>query len=129
MNILLVEDSATQAALTINDLKQVSNKIAVEHVSSAKAALQPALLGKFDLVILDVTLPDGSGVEICRTLKSNASTRAVPVVLFSAESLTNLRKEAYEAGAEYCITKGTTGGMSLNLLVSTIYRRLARSVA
>lgn len=127
MKILLVEDSPTQAALTTQDLKQISPSIQIEHAPTKREALMATLLRKFDLVVLDVTLPDGSGLEVCRSLKDNENTKNVPIVMFSAERLSDLRRDAYAAGADYCVTKGDTGGMTLGLLVSTIYRRVSRS--
>lgn len=127
MKILLVEDSTTQAILTIGELQQISPSINVEHVITKREALSAVLLRKFDLIVLDVSLPDGSGLEVCHHLKSSESTRSVPVVMYSAESLLNLRREAYAAGAEYCVTKGNTGDTTLNLLVTTILRRASRS--
>ncbi len=41
-----------------------------------------------DLVILDVMLPDGNGLEICHALKNDDSTRHIPVVLMSANTVT-----------------------------------------
>ena len=126
MKILLVEDSPTQAALTKNDITQISPVISVEHALTVREAKGATLLRKFDLIILDVNLPDGNGLDICRNLKTNEVTRQVPVVLFSAERFSDLRHSAYEAGADYCVTKGDTGGMTLNLIVNTIFRRLSR---
>ncbi len=127
MKILLVEDSPTQAAMTSQELSQISNSIKIEQAATVREANMATLLRRFDLIILDVSLPDGNGLEVCRALKSNETTQAVPVVLFSAEKLSDLRRDAYSAGADYCITKGDTGGMSLCLLVGTLFRRAARS--
>ena len=127
MKILLVEDSPTQAALTVSDLKQISPSITIELAGSINEAVNASLLRKFDLMVLDVSLPDGSGLELCRDLKNNDNTKTIPVVLFSAERLSDLRRDAYAAGADYCVTKGDTGGMTLNLLVSTIFRRASRT--
>ncbi len=126
MNILLVEDSPTQAALTTQELQQIHASISIERATTVREGMVATLLRKFDLIILDVTLPDGSGLEVCRTLKGSESTQRIPVVLFSAEKLSELRRDAYAAGADYCITKGDTGGMTLSLLVSTIFRRASR---
>jgi DNA-binding response OmpR family regulator len=127
MKILLVEDSPTQAALTTQELSQINSAIDIERAMTVREATMATLLRKFDLIILDVSLPDGNGLDVCRTLKGNESTQRVPIVLFSAERLSDLRRDAYAAGADYCITKGDTGGMTLSLLVSTIFRRASRS--
>ncbi len=39
-----------------------------------------------DLVILDVMLPDGNGIEICRTLKTAPKTAAIPIIIMSAHA-------------------------------------------
>ncbi len=129
MHILLVEDSPTQAALTTRDLQNLSSQLKVEHVTLLHEALSLALHRRFDLIVLDVTLPDGNGLELCRTLKANETTRRTPVVMFSAERLSDLRRDSYDAGAEYCVSKGATGDTTLNLIVSTLLRRATRSRA
>lgn len=39
-----------------------------------------------DLFLLDIMLPDGNGVDLCRELKKNAETKKIPVVLMSAHA-------------------------------------------
>ncbi|WP_316814834.1 response regulator [Pedobacter nyackensis] len=41
---------------------------------------------KIDLIILDVMLPDGNGIDICRKLKTNNQTSHIPVVIMSAHA-------------------------------------------
>ena len=40
---------------------------------------------KFDLILLDLMLPDGSGLELCKKIKSNSETQATPVVILTAK--------------------------------------------
>jgi len=54
-----------------------------------------------DVIILDVMLPDGNGLEMCRRLKENPLTKHIPVVLMSA----NIDEYSGEAGAETFISK------------------------
>jgi DNA-binding response OmpR family regulator len=57
-----------------------------------------------DLVILDVGMPRMSGLEACRMIKSEKSTRDIPVIFLSAKSLEAEIKAGLEAGAvEYLI--------------------------
>lgn len=129
--ILLVEDSPTQAAISRRDLETISPEIKVEVAATAYAALNraqsltPALP---DLIILDMSLPDGNGLDICRRLKSNAVTSAIPVVIFSVEGLSKHRQEAYAAGATHYISKGGTGDTTLKLVASTLLRRRLRQL-
>lgn len=56
-----------------------------------------------DVIVLDVMLPDGNGVEICKQLKSNEQYAAIPVILMSANAQ---KKEMFkEACAEDFISK------------------------
>lgn len=54
---------------------------------STAAAFEQALTGvKPDLIILDVMLPDGNGIEICRRLKINPEILHIPVLIMSAHA-------------------------------------------
>ena len=52
---------------------------------------------KPDMVVLDVMLPDGNGVEICTALKHNVKTYDIPVMMMSAGNQLNLVKAKCEA--------------------------------
>lgn len=52
---------------------------------------------KPDLVVLDVMLPDGNGIEICNALKGNIKTYNIPVMMMSANNRLNVVKEKCQA--------------------------------
>ncbi len=58
-----------------------------------------------DLVVLDVMLPDLSGIEICRTIKGDPRTRSVPVVMLTARGEEVDRVVGFELGADDYVTK------------------------
>lgn len=66
-----------------------------DFAKSLEGAQQP------DLIILDVMLPDGNGIDICRELKSSRQTSHIPVLLMSAnataEAASGARAEAFIA--------------------------------
>jgi len=55
------------------------------------------------LILLDIMLPDGDGIEICRELKSNLQTAHIPIILMSAHI--NIQTRAFAAGADDFIDK------------------------
>ncbi len=130
IKILLVEDSPTQAAISKHDLEAIGPQIEVQIVHTAAEAMirfrryNMAL----DLMILDLTLPDGSGLDICRAVKADGQTRAIPIVIFSMEALSTHRQSAYAAGADHYISKGATGGTTLKLVASTLLRKKLRKL-
>ena len=128
IKILLVEDSPTQAAISRRDLEGIGHDVEVEVANSASDALRTIQTRgpQFDLIVLDLTLPDGSGLDICRMVKTNAATRTVPVIIFSMEALSTHRQSAYSAGADHYISKGSTGDATLRLVASTLLRKKLR---
>lgn len=123
--ILLVEDSLTQAVVIIHELRQHYPSLQFQQASSLREArLAISLMQSFDLIVLDVRLPDGSGFELCQELKNTLATSRIPVVMFSESNLVQMGQEAIAAGADYCVSKdgGTVGGLTLQMLVSSLMR-------
>src|SRR5277367_234986 len=77
--VLCVDDNE-DALLSLQLLLTLEN-YRVRQSSSGAVALE--LAGEADVVVLDVQLPDMSGVEVCQRIKSDPFTRFVPVILVS----------------------------------------------
>lgn len=58
-----------------------------------------------DLVLLDLMLPDLSGTEVCRRIRQDARTRAIPVIMLTARSEEIDRVVGFEVGADDYVTK------------------------
>jgi len=58
-----------------------------------------------DLLLLDVSLPDGSGMQLCRQLKHAPATACMPIVILTGWSMLELRAEAIAAGAADLLAK------------------------
>src|SRR5205823_9109573 len=74
----------------------------VEATATAREALDSAAIRPPDAAIIDLMLPDGSGVEVCRQLRSWSE---MPIVVFSAIGDEDQKVEALEAGADDYVTK------------------------
>jgi DNA-binding response OmpR family regulator len=95
--VLLVEDSldvAERVAAALGDDFDVST------VGTARDALRQAEAGRFDLVMLDVILPDGDGFELCRALQRDPGHSDTAIVFLSARSDTEDRIAAFSVGAD-----------------------------
>ena len=87
--------------------------------SDGEAALDLATRAKPDVVLLDVMLPGLSGYDVLATLRSDARTREVPVVMYSAVSDPAARRRALDLGAQDYLVKALTG---FDQLAATVER-------
>ncbi len=101
--ILNVDDTAVSRLATTLILRQAG--FTVVEASSGRQALDLAQQLPH-LILLDVNLPDISGFEVCRTLKSDPHTAAIPVVHLSASYITTAdRVTGLEEGADGYLTQ------------------------
>ncbi|WP_347310519.1 diguanylate cyclase domain-containing protein [Defluviimonas sp. SAOS-178_SWC] len=96
--ILIVDDVATNRIVL--KVKLASAFYETVQASGGAEALRLARKMRPDLVLLDVELPDMSGIEVCEQLKADARTRDIPVVMITAFRDMARKMEALRAGAE-----------------------------
>lgn len=101
MNILLVEDDAILADGLIHTLERSGYRVsAAGSVARAEAML---LAQDFDLIILDLSLPDRDGLEFLRRLRHRKLS--IPVIILTARDSINDRIVGIEQGADDYLTK------------------------
>ena len=103
-SILLVENGAATRAILVDALTK-DGGYAVQAVSSIgrARALLPTHGDAFDVVLLDVELPDGNGRELCASLRRQEFHR--PILLLSGQSHEDEIVSGFEAGADdYLVT-------------------------
>jgi DNA-binding response OmpR family regulator len=100
MHILLVEDDPSVAASVIDGL--VNASMDVKHVSNGAEAISLALSDNFDLILLDIGLPDMDGQYDCRSVREKSRT---PLIIVSARSDEIDRVLALEFGADDYMVK------------------------
>lgn len=98
--IYVVEDDKDIRELL--ELLLRSQDYQVQSFPTAKDFKDKIFSEKPDLVLLDIMLPDGNGVEICKELTQKQTTKEIPVVLMSAHANPNISKEV---GAKDFIAK------------------------
>jgi len=101
MRVLVVDDDPDVCSVLERALQRDGHTVATAgDLSSARAALSA---GETDVIVLDLGLPDGSGVELCRTLRAERET--IPVLVVTARSEVARRVEALDAGADDFLAK------------------------
>src|SRR6202521_5657226 len=101
--VLIVEDEKDIVDLLRFNLKQAGHEPA--GATTGEVALAQIASASPALVLLDLMLPDVSGTEICRRLKSDPRTSQVPVIMVTARGEEVDRLVGFELGADDFVTK------------------------
>jgi DNA-binding response OmpR family regulator len=102
--IALVEDDA-DIAYTIRLNLRKEKRYQVEHYVSGLAALAAMQEKPYDLVILDLNLPDIDGLALCRELRRADETKKIPIIMLTARVEERDKLLGFEIGADDYITK------------------------
>jgi len=125
--VLLVEDEADLRASVAFAVRRAGYQV-TEAGTGAEALAAVATAPVPDVVVLDVMLPDLSGVEVCRRLRADRRTADCGVVMLTARSEEFDRVLGFEAGADDYVTKPFSM-RELLLRIEALLRRTKRPPA
>lgn len=97
MKVLIIDDDESLSAVFEATLQK--NGIETIYSLNGKDGIDKARAEKPDLILLDQVLPDISGNEVLKTLKSDSQTQNIPILMLSNFSQEELVKEAINNGA------------------------------
>jgi DNA-binding response OmpR family regulator len=103
-HVALVEDDADIAGLVKRHLERGGDFAVTVH-GTARAFLAASEYSVPDVIILDLNLPDGDGLTLCRELRAWDATRAVPILMLTARASESDRVIGLELGADDYVTK------------------------
>jgi len=109
MRVLLVEDNEDDALLIRETLSETT--IEIERAERLSTALEQLATGRFDAVLLDLSLPDAYGVETLERMRRDGPS--VPIVVLSGLNNEEIAVKAVEGGAQDYLIKGQTDGALL----------------
>jgi two-component system phosphate regulon response regulator PhoB len=120
--ILVVDDEPDVTDLVAYHLK--AKGFHVESLNDATASIAKARGYVPDLVILDIMMPDLSGIQVCRILRADPKLARVPIIFLTAKAEPHDRIEGLESGADDYLSKPFSP-KELVLRVESILRRVA----
>ncbi len=101
--VLVIEDEPDiRKTIDYNLSKESFEVIQAASIEEGEKALAS---NKIDVIILDLMLPDGSGLTLCRDIKSESSTKNIPVIILTAKTEEVDRVVGFELGADDYVTK------------------------
>ena len=101
--ILIVEDEPDLQQVLEYNLKQAGHDVFATKLG--QEGMRFARDHRPDLVLLDLMLPDTSGIEVCRALKESPTTKAIPVLMVTARGEEIDRVVGFEIGADDYVVK------------------------
>lgn len=101
MRALVVEDDQQLQELLVQVLS--SNSFAVDATCSGREAKSLAFVNPYDLILLDVVLPDSNGMQLCEVLREHEVS--TPVLMMSVRNSTNYMVEGLDCGADDYLPK------------------------
>jgi class 3 adenylate cyclase/CheY-like chemotaxis protein len=101
--ILVVDDVLANRVLLSRRLQRDGHEVVA--VDSGQTALQSTAEGQFDLILLDILMPDMNGIEVLSRLKAEEASRAIPVIMISGLGDIEAVAGCIEAGADDYLPK------------------------
>ncbi len=101
--VLLVDDKAENIAILVDMLEPLSLEIFI--ALSAKEAFKVIESNCFDLILLDIIMPEIDGYEVCKQLKNSSEHKDIPLIFISALSSAEDKVKGFAYGGDDYITK------------------------
>lgn len=118
--ILIGDDEP--AVLKMTKMRLEHEGYEVLTAKDGQAVLEQAVQGRVHLILLDVMMPKLSGLDVCRTLKQQAATAGIPVIVYSG------MERQREQLAERCIEVGATDWISKPFKASELLEKIQRAL-
>lgn len=102
--IIVVDDSPTMRRMVISSLRELA-PAQFEQAGSGLEAIEKLALFRFDLVILDLNMPDMHGMEVLQFITGHDLYRNIPVVILTTRNDEETQQNARKNGAVLFVTK------------------------
>ncbi len=105
--VLVVDDSRVMREMVVACLRSLP-EARFSQAASGLEAIERLSLGRFDLVVLDLNMPDISGIEVLEFVRAQDSLRELPIIIVTTRGDEGSRAAALKAGATVFMTKPFT---------------------
>ncbi|MEW6481892.1 MAG: response regulator [bacterium] len=117
-SILLVEDEEDLVETERIFLSEAGYEVDVAY--DGLEAMEKVYEKRYDLILLDITIPEMNGYQVCRMLKNDPSYKDIPVVMLTAKTLKADKFRGKETGSDEYLTKPYTPDELLSAVKSFI---------
>lgn len=116
---ILVVDDDEMVLMALNELLKPEG-YEVDAVASGAEALKHLEKHAYDLLMLDIIMPEMNGFELCRKIRQKEALQETPIVFLTAKSREEDREEGIEAGANLFLSKPISPDKLLEIVADTL---------
>jgi signal transduction histidine kinase/CheY-like chemotaxis protein len=120
--VLLVEDDEDLASVLISSFQDAA--VHVDHASTRQLAIRQCITRPPDLLILDLTLPDGDGFSLVEWLRQQPNLRSLPLVVYSGREISESEMAKLRLGPTEFLTKAKVQPQEVEELVLSMVHRM-----
>jgi two-component system chemotaxis response regulator CheY len=120
--VLVVDDSKVMREMVVACLRPYPG-LTFTHASSGLEAIERLSLKPYDLIVLDLNMPDIGGIEVVEFVRGQDMLRHLPIVIVTTRGDEASRARALEAGADRFMTKPFTPEAILSEVKGLLERR------
>ena len=126
LDILVAEDNVVNQQVIEGILKHAGHKVRIVDTGEKTLDVLSEDLDKVDLLILDMNMPEKSGVEVVKALRFMESNKTVPVIMLTADATPEAKEKSMHAGANCFLTKPVDARVLLEK-VAVLTRHIKKS--
>jgi len=128
LNILVAEDNKVNQQVLEGILKHAGHRVTVTESGDQALDILSQNIDKIDLLIVDMNMPEKSGIEVIKSLRFMDTQRPVPVIMLTADATPEAREISLNAGANSFLTKPVDARVLLEK-VSVLTRHVKKQKA
>jgi signal transduction histidine kinase/CheY-like chemotaxis protein len=125
--VLLVEDDEDLASVLSASFQNAA--VHIDHAASRQQAIRQCITRPPDLLILDLTLPDGDGFSLVEWLRQQPTLRALPLVVYSGREISEIEMAKLRLGPTEFLTKAKVQPQEVEDLVLSMVHRIRTKFA
>ena len=125
--VLLVEDDEDLASVLTASFQDAA--VRIDHASSRQQAIRQCITRPPDLLILDLTLPDGDGFSLVEWLRQQPTLRTLPLVVYSGREISEIEMAKLRLGPTEFLTKAKVQPQEVEELVLSMVHRIRTKFA
>jgi signal transduction histidine kinase/CheY-like chemotaxis protein len=126
-HVLLVEDDEDLASVIISSFSDAA--VYLDHAASRQQAIRQCITRRPDLLILDLTLPDGDGFSLVEWLRNQPTLNTLPLVVYSGREVSEQDMAKLRLGPTEFLTKAKVQPQEVESLVLSMVRNLRANKA